>query len=70
MSVAKVIEAIGSSEKSFDDAIKNVINRASKTLRKLTGVEVISQKIKINPDKSLEYRAKVKLLFLLDDRKK
>jgi hypothetical protein len=70
MSIAKVIELIGSSDKSFDDAIKGIINRTNKTLRNLTGIEVISQKIKVNKDKSLEYRVKAKVLFLVDDKKK
>jgi dodecin len=70
MSTAKIVELIGSSEKSFDDAIKQIISRANKTVRKLTGLEVISQKIKINPNKSLEYRVKAKVLFILEDNKK
>jgi flavin-binding protein dodecin len=70
MAIAKVVELIGSSEKGFDDAIKGIINRANKTLRNLTGLEIISQKVKINKDKSLEYRVKAKILFLLDDKKK
>jgi len=70
MSVAKVVELIGSSDKGFDDAIKNIISRANKTVRNLTGLEVISQKIKINSDKSLEYRVKAKVLFIIEDGKK
>ena len=70
MAIAKVIKLIGSSDKSFDDAIKGIINRTNKTLRNLTGIEVISQKIKVNKDKSLEYRVKAKVLFLVDDKKK
>ncbi|MFA5333797.1 MAG: dodecin family protein [Candidatus Nanoarchaeia archaeon] len=70
MSIAKVIELIGSSEKGFDDAVKNIIIRANKTVRNLTGLEVISQKVKINPNKSLDYRVKAKVLFLIDDGKK
>lgn len=70
MSVAKVIELIGSSDKSFDDAIKNIVSRASKTVRNITGIEIISQKIKFGPKNSMEYRVKVKAIFILDGEKK
>lgn len=70
MSVAKVVELIGSSEQSFDDAIKNIISRANKTVRNLIGLEIISQKIKINPNKTMEYRVKAKVLFIIENGKK
>ncbi|MDD4353255.1 MAG: dodecin family protein [Candidatus Nanoarchaeia archaeon] len=70
MSVAKVVELIGSSSKSFDDATNQIISRANKTLRNLTGLEIISQKIKINSNKSLEYRVKAKVLFIIEDGQK
>ncbi|MFA5303764.1 MAG: dodecin family protein [Candidatus Nanoarchaeia archaeon] len=70
MSIAKVVELIGSSDKSFDEATKNIISRANKTVRNLTGLEIISQKIKINSNKSLEFRVKAKVLFLINDSRK
>ncbi len=70
MAIAKVVELIGSSDKSFDDALKGIITRANKTERNLTGLEIISQKVKIGKDKSLEYRVKAKLIFLLEEKKR
>ena len=37
MSIAKVIEVISSSSKSFDDAVENGVERASKTLKGISG---------------------------------
>ena len=45
MSIAKVTEVISSSSKSFDDAIENGIERASKTLKGITGAWVADQKL-------------------------
>jgi len=70
MSVAKVIELIGSSDKSFDDAIKNIVSRAKKTVRNIIGLEIISQKIKFASKDSMEYRVKAKVIFLIDSEKK
>jgi len=40
MAVARITEVIGGSEKSWDDAVNNALERANKTLRGLTGIEV------------------------------
>ena len=45
MSIAKVTEVISSSSKSFDDAIENGIERASKTLKVFTGAWVADHKL-------------------------
>ena len=37
MAVARITEIIGSSEKSWDDAVQNALDRANQTLRGLTG---------------------------------
>jgi flavin-binding protein dodecin len=64
MSVAKVVELIGSSKLSFDDAVKNAVDEAAKTVRGITGVWVKSYKALVKNDKITEYRAIVKLTFL------
>ena len=46
--VYKIIEMVGSSNKSCDDAIKNAITRASKTVRNLDWFEVIHTRGSIN----------------------
>ena len=61
--VYKVIEVIGSSEKSWEDAAKVAVERASKTLDDLRIAEVISQDVKIEKGKIAAYRTKLSLSF-------
>jgi len=67
MAVARVTEVIGGSEKSWDDAVQNVLNRANKTLRGLTGLEVTKMNAHIENGKITEYRAHVKITFILEE---
>jgi len=62
-SVYKVIELIGSSEVSWEDAAKNAVEKASKTLHDLRIAEVISQDLKIEDGKVVAFRTKVALSF-------
>lgn len=66
-SVYKVIEVIGSSEKSWEDAANVAIERASKSLEDLRIAEVISQDVKIEHGKVAAYRTKVRLSFKFKD---
>lgn len=67
MSVAKVTEIISSSSKSFDDAVETGIERASKTLKGITGAWVSDQKVTVKDGKIDEYRVVLKVTFVLDD---
>ena len=62
-SVYKVIELIGSSTVSWEDAAKNAIVKASKSLRDLRIAEVVAQDIHLKDGKIEFYRTKVKLSF-------
>lgn len=66
MSVAKVTEIISSSSKSFDDAVENGIERASKTLKGITGAWVADQKVTVKDGKIQEYRVVMKVTFILE----
>ena len=66
-SVYKVIEVVGSSEKSFEDAIQNIIDKAAKTLRDLRIAEVIQFDVKIEDKKIVLYRARVHLSFKMEE---
>lgn len=61
--VVKVIELVSCSSQSFDDAVKEAVKRASRTVRNITGVDVLGFKAKVKGDKITEYRANVKLAF-------
>ena len=60
-SVYKIIELVGSSANSWEDAAKNAIERASKTLRDLRIAEISQLDMKVENGKVVAYRAKVKL---------
>ncbi|MEE9142645.1 MAG: dodecin family protein [Gammaproteobacteria bacterium] len=67
MSVARCTEIIASSEKSFEDAVKIGIERATKTLKNVKGAWVEGQKVVVSKDKISEYRVDLKVTFVLDD---
>jgi dodecin len=67
MSVAKVVELIASSKESFDDATKQGIERACKTLENVKGAWVKEQKVSIENGKIVEYRVTLKITFVLED---
>ncbi|MGH1482690.1 MAG: dodecin family protein [Geminicoccales bacterium] len=66
MSVARVTEIIAGSPKSFDDAVKVGVKRATKTLKNVQGAWVKSQKVVINKNKIVEYRVNLDVTFILD----
>jgi flavin-binding protein dodecin len=66
MAVARVTEVIGSSSKSWEDAVNAALERANKTLRGLTGLEVTKLNAHIENGKITEYRAHVKITFILE----
>ncbi len=67
MAVARVTKITASSTESFQDAIVEGLKRASKTLRGITGLEVVSQKAKVEGGKIMEYRATMEITFLLEE---
>lgn len=67
MSIAKVTEIISSSSKSFEDAVENGIERASKSLKGITGAWVADQKVTVKDGKIEEYRVVLKVTFVLND---
>ncbi len=62
-SVYKIIELVGSSATSWEDAVNNAVTKASETLRDLRICEVIKLDTKIEDGKIVAYRARVQLSF-------
>lgn len=62
-SVYKVIELVGTSEKSWEDAAKKAVETASKSLKDLRIAEVEKLDMKVENGKVVAYRAKVSLSF-------
>jgi len=66
-SVYKVIELVGSSEKSWEEAAKNAVERASKSLKNLRVAEIGKLDMKVENGKVTAYRARVSLSFKFED---
>lgn len=62
-SVYKVIELVGTSTKSWEEAAKNAVERAGKSLRDLRIAEVSNLDMKVEKNKVVAYRARVKVSF-------
>jgi flavin-binding protein dodecin len=62
-SVYKVVELIGTSPKSWEEAAANAVATASKTLRDLRIAEVVEMDMQIEDGKVVNYRTKINLSF-------
>jgi dodecin len=67
MSVARVTEISATSPNSFEDAIKQGIARAAKTLRHVESAWVKDQNIMIDEGQIKEFRVNLKVTFILED---
>ncbi len=67
MSVAKVSEISATSTVSFEDAIKQGIARASKTLRKIRSAWIKEQHVRVTDDAITEYQVNMMVTFVIDD---
>ncbi len=67
MTVARVTKITAASSTGFQDAIEEGLRRAAQTLRGISGLEVISQKAKVEDGKITEYRATIEVTFILED---
>ena len=66
MNTVKVVELIGTSPKSWEDAANNAIKEAAETIKGITGLEVSSQTARVKDGKIVEYRTTVKIAFLVN----
>ncbi len=64
MAVVKIIELVGSSTTSSDDAVQNALNDARQTLRNIKAVDVVSTGLR--GDDLSEWRAHVRVAFLIE----
>jgi hypothetical protein len=67
MAVARVTRIVASSPNSWDDAVREGLKRASKTVRGITGLHVVDHKAKIEDGKIAEYRVTLDITFILED---
>lgn len=64
--VARVSEIIAGSPISFEEAIKVGYERAHKTLRGITGLRILEQRVSIENDAISEYRVRMEVIFVLE----
>ncbi|MBI2061829.1 MAG: dodecin domain-containing protein [Nitrospirae bacterium] len=67
MPVERVSEVIGISSKGWEEAAMEAYQRAKKTIRGITSFEVTRQHAKVEQGKIKEYRALVKITFLVEE---
>ena len=67
MSVAKVTELSCTSSESFEDAIRQGIERANKTLRGVRSAWVKEQRVIVTGDGAIEFQANILVTFVLED---
>ncbi len=63
MWITKVSQIIGSSPSSFEDAAQSVVARANRTLRGITGFDVVEKRLKVEAGAIAEYRIHLRLHF-------
>ena len=66
MAVARVTKITASSPAGFQAAVEEGLSRAAGSLRGITGLEVVSQKAKVENGKITEYRVTIEVTFILE----
>lgn len=69
MAVVKVIELIASSDKGFDDAVRQAVKEASKTVRNIDSVWIKDMKVHVKDGEISSYGVICKVSFRLDNDK-
>ena len=65
--VARVTEIVAGSPKSFNDAIEVGFKRACQTLRGITGIRILEQRVSVEDKKMAEYRVRMEIIFVLEE---
>lgn len=66
MATMKVIEVMANSDKSWEDAVKNAVKSASKSVKNIRSVYVKDQTANVSGDNITDYRVNVKITFEVD----
>jgi|UniRef100_A0A7C3WH25 flavin-binding protein dodecin len=65
--VARVTHIIAESPHSFEDAVRVGFERASKTLRNITGLRIQEKRVHVKDDKMDTFRVRMEVIFVLED---
>lgn len=63
MAVVRVMEIVGQSPQSFQDAVQQAVQQASRTTKTISGVEVANWTAEVKGGSIVEYKADVKVAF-------
>ena len=66
MSVIKVVELVGISPDSWEDAARSAVEEAAKTIRDISGLDVMNQTAIVKDGVITEYRANIKVCFVVE----
>lgn len=64
--VIKIVELIGVSQKNFDNAFREGADRAMKTLRNVTGIDVVGQNAAVANGEIVQYKVNLKVAFVVE----
>ncbi|GGX13883.1 dodecin family protein [Aquimarina muelleri] len=63
MAIIKVIEVLANSEKSWEDATKNAVKQASKSVKNIKSAYIVDQSVVVREDEVTEFRVNLKISF-------
>jgi flavin-binding protein dodecin len=66
MSIVKVIEVIGSSEKGFTEATENAVKEASKSVKNIESIYIEHMNANVRDNKIISYAVNAKISFVVD----
>lgn len=66
MSVVKVVELVGESDQGWEQAAKNALEEAARTINHITGVEVYNWTADVRDGQIVDYKANIKVAFVVD----
>lgn len=66
MTVVKVLELVGQSKESWQDAARNAVQEAAATVDNITGVEIYNMTADVSAGRITDYKCNVKVAFQVD----
>jgi len=66
MAIIKLIELVGNSPVSWEDAARNAVAEAAETVRDITGLHVVNQTATVKDGEIVEYRSNIKIAFKVE----
>lgn len=66
MAVVKILNVVGDSTISWDDAIHKAVEEAAKSIDNISGIEVVNQTANVKNGKIVEYKANLQIAYRVD----